>query len=135
MALDVSKPLRRWMTVFLSSGNRNSFKVDLYYEKLPNACYWCDMFDHLEKHCSRKPNSKVDDMRKPYGEWFQDGAQGPNYQKSQGRHFGLIDEPPSPPWRMVVDDGLVLDNEANTSGVGEWSNGGGESPKGGVGKF
>lgn len=77
VAIDVTNPLRRYMTVHLPLCNRKSVKVDFRYENLPNVCLCCGVFNHVEEEYERGRKG-VDDKFKPYGLWFQMDIFGPD---------------------------------------------------------
>lgn len=72
VGLDVMKPLRRCMPMRISDRKADTIWADIRYEKLPNLCYLCDTFEHLEQECHIYTGRAHDDLDKPYSCWFQE---------------------------------------------------------------
>ena len=54
VAIDVSKPLRHGFRLCLGGGGPVVWG-DLFYEKLPDFCFWCSKIGHVLKNCGTKP--------------------------------------------------------------------------------
>lgn len=111
VGLDVTKPLRRCMPVRLSDRHADIIWADLRYEKLPNLCYLCGTFEHLEQECHLYTGRAQSDLDKPYGRWFQEDVFAPDYRRSPGRRFGVH----SRPWSMRAPEFVGGDEIAATA--------------------
>ncbi|KAI5337744.1 hypothetical protein L3X38_017015 [Prunus dulcis] len=84
VGLDVMKPFRRCMPVRISDRKVDTIWADIWFEKLPNFCYLCGTFEHLEQECHLYTGRTHDDLDKPYGCWFQEDICAPDYQRHPG---------------------------------------------------
>lgn len=110
VGLDVTKPLRRCLPVRLSNCKGDTVWADIRYERLPNLCYLCGMFDHLERECRLFTGQLQDDMVKPYGRWFQEDFFAPDYRRPTGQRFGLL----AKPWSMCAPEDVGEEEMAET---------------------
>lgn len=72
--IDIAKPLLRCVTI--EGPRKQSLKLRLTYEKLPNCCYFCGTLGHLVKDCSRCLHlvdhmGSIDESKLEYGDWLR----------------------------------------------------------------
>lgn len=77
---DITKPLRRFITIARGSG-KDDLRGRLTYERLPLFCYACGLIGHIELECEVAEAKDSADGVKQYGEWL--GA------KEDGRNSGI----------------------------------------------
>ncbi|KAL3820342.1 hypothetical protein ACJIZ3_006247 [Penstemon smallii] len=79
VGLNITKPIPRVMKIFNDKGD--TIVVSFRYERLPNFCYHCGLFDHTSALCNNRylfeEEQKVEDL--PYGSWLR----APNSGRTQ----------------------------------------------------
>lgn len=82
--LDIHKPLPRIKRLCL--GNSDAVWVRLKYEKLPNLCYYCGLFELVDRDCTLQVTHRIqfEEEGFPFGPWLrvEGGA-----MKNRGRQY------------------------------------------------
>ncbi len=100
--MDVMRPLCRERMVKMEEGKKRW--VAFRYERLPNFCYWCGLFDHGEKDCDiglrQRHADSVEEFQ--FGAWLRASSDRPP-RKTAVTVSGILpmgrEKPPNEPRR------------------------------------
>ncbi|KAK3218379.1 hypothetical protein Dsin_012349 [Dipteronia sinensis] len=92
VAIDVSKPLKRFLRVELLNKGEESLLL-LRYEKLPEYCFHCGIIGHFHQECHNRKEGDMRgfDMDFDYGPWMRAlSPPGQNRMATQYRSRGEV---------------------------------------------
>lgn len=96
--INVSKPLKR--TVRIRINDKSQF-YNLKYERLPNFCYICGCFNHLDVDCDKRDRSKALVLQHQFGSFLRaDPDDSLSINMRPTRFF----EPLKPAWSLRAPD-------------------------------